>query len=257
MMLGLAGPAATAAGQTLPRTPLAYTVFGLEGVRLGSHTRIQGDVGTNEGDITLRYGVRVQGGVGGHTLLLRRGSRTGAIFCVQVRGGRKDCQRLPDPVVDGTNIPVVQVTPGSESVTLPPHARRVPLEPGRWRDLRIGARSQLLLAGGVYSVRSITIARGGRLSCLAPCRIDVRRTVSAGRRARIELVAGVEGDGTLSVQGGGGRGAFVAGPQARITGAIYAPTGSVLVGARARVTGSLVGRTVGVGPRSRLARSDG
>ncbi|HEV7735008.1 MAG TPA: hypothetical protein VGR62_22755 [Candidatus Binatia bacterium] len=258
MMLGIGGLARVAGAQTLPTTPLAFAVFGLEGVHLGTRTTVQGDVGTNAGDVTLRRRASVEGSVGGEDIILRRGSRVStALFCVQVQGGTKDCQRLPDPIVESVNLPVVQVSPGSENVTLRPRARRVPLEAGRWRDIRLSPHAELMLAGGVYSFRSLFVGRGSKLVCLAPCQIDVRGDVALGRRAQLELLAGAGGDGSISVQGAGTDGAFVAGRGAQITAAVYAPTGPVLIGPRARVVGSLVGRSVDVGPRSRLARSDG
>ncbi len=257
LMLGLGGLVRVAGAQTLPATPLAFAAFGLEGVHLGARTQVQGDVGTNAGDVTLRHGVHVDGSVGGEDIILRRGSRTGAIFCVQVQGGTGNCQRLPDPVVASANLPVVQVSPGSEDVTLRPRARRVPLEAGRWRDIRLSPHAELMLEGGVYSVRSLVVGRDSTLVCLAPCQIDVRGDVTLGRRAQLTLLAGTGGDGSISVQGAGTQGAFVAGRGARITAAVYAPTGPVLIGPRARVVGSLVGRSIDIGPRSRLARTDG
>lgn len=254
---GLVAIATAAGAQTLPASPLGYAVFGLEGARIGAFSRVQGDVGTNRGQVMLRAGARIEGALAGQTLVIRRGGRATTLYCVQVQGGRKDCQRLPDPVVDNTTLPVVQVSPGNESVTLRRRARRVPLDPGRFRDVRIGNGAELLLAGGAYSFRSLAVGARGRLVCVTPCQVAVRTSVTIGRRGRIELLGGTGGDGSLQVQGGGGRDAFTAAPGARITAAVYAPTADVLVGARARVTGPIVGRSVTIGARSRLARGDG
>jgi hypothetical protein len=249
---------ATAAGaQVLPTTPLGYALFGLEGVRIGGFSRIQGDVGTNEGLAMVRAGGRIDGDLAGDTLVIRSGGRAASYFCIQVQGGgRKNCQRLPDPLVDGTTLPVVQVSPGNESITLRRRARRVPLDAGRYRDIRIGTGAELLLAGGAYSFRSIEVGVRARLVCTAPCQVAVRSTVSIGRRGRITLLAGDGGDGSLQVQGGR-RDAFTAAGGVTVAALVYAPTADVVFGPRARVTGSLVGRTVAVGARSRVARGDG
>lgn len=256
-VVGLLLLAAPVGAQTLPTSPLGWAIFGLEGVRIGAFSRVQGDVGTNAGDVTVRAGTRIEGALAGETLVLRRGTRATALYCVQVQGGRKDCQRLPDPVVDNTTLPVVQVSPGNESVTLRRRARRVPLDAGRYRDVRVGSGAELMLAGGAYSFRSLDLDPRARLVCVTACQVSVRTSVSIGRRGRVELLAGDGGDGSLQVQGGGRRDAFSAGAGARITAAVYAPTADVVVGSHTRLTGSLVGRSVTVGAHGRLARGDG
>jgi hypothetical protein len=61
-------------------------------------------------------------------------------------------------VVDAALLPLVQVLPGAAEVRVPPGGRAAPLAAGAYARVRVGARGVLVLAGGDYAFRRITLA---------------------------------------------------------------------------------------------------
>jgi hypothetical protein len=115
----------------------------------------------------------------------------------------------------------------------------------------------LPLAGGAYQVRAIRLAAAARLVCLDDCRIGVADTVRLGARAQLGAVRGLGADLVRIDVAGSGDDAratdFRAGAGVVVAATIFAPAGAVRLGPRGEYRGAFVGRSVSVGPASRVS----
>jgi hypothetical protein len=235
--------------------PSSYAVLGLDDVTLRPGVHVEGgNVGANRGAVTLGPGVRVDGKVIADTIVARGRPRAGALVCRLLVGTRRlDCETLATPVVDLRSLEIIQVVPGAAQVVVPANANAAPLAPGSYGDVRVGRRGRLLLAGGVYSVRSINIGTRGRILCTAACRVSVQEHVRLRPRAVIGAVAPLDALAVrIDVEGSGRGPSFTSGPRTDVDATIYAPDGAVILGPNGRYTGAFVGDTVRVGSGSRL-----
>jgi len=241
---------AAAAQQPAP-TPGAYAVLGLDDVTVAAGARVaSGSVGANRGTVRLGQAARIDASVVADTIRVTAGARAGSMFCRLVVGpARFGCAALSAPIVDVSELSIVQVIPGAAEVRVPARAETAPLLAGAYGDVRVGARGRLLLAGGDYAVRAITIAAGGRLLCAAACRIAVEDRVLLRGRALLGAAAPLDANAVeVSVE----RDGIVAGPAAVIAGSLYAPEADVRLGRSVRFTGRIVGRNVILGTGARV-----
>jgi hypothetical protein len=247
------GAAAATAAQA-PPTPGAYAILGLEDVALGPGVRIeQGDVGANRGEATIGAGARIAGSVAADTIRVHGGARVADLFCRLVIGPERfGCGALASPVVDVASLPLVQVVPGAADVRVPAHGSTAPLAAGAYAAVRVAARGRLLLAGGDYAVRSITLARRARLLCASACRIAVEGRLVLQGRAILAAAAPLDAHAVRIDVERGGADAVVTGPGAIVAGSIYAPAGDVVLGSGGRYTGGFVGRSVAVRAGARV-----
>ena len=149
-----------------------------------------GSVGANRGTVRLGSAARVGGSVVADTIRVAAGARAGGMFCRLVVGpARFGCATLSAPIVDVSELSIVQVIPGAAEVRVPAGVGTAPLLAGAYGDVHVGTRGRLLLAGGDYAVRAITIAAGGRLLCAAACRIAVEERVVLRSRALLGAAA--------------------------------------------------------------------
>lgn len=249
----LCGTAGVVGAQT-PR-PSSYAVLGLDDVVLRPGVRIEGgNVGANRGGVTLAGGARVDGAVIADTITVHGRPRTGALVCRLLIGSRRvNCETLATPVVDLRSLEIVQVVPGAAQVVVPANANAAPLAPGAYGDVRVGRRGRLLLGGGVYSVRSISVGPRGRILCTGACRVSVQEHVRLRPRAVIGAVAPLDAHAVrIDIEGSGRGASFVSGPRASVDATIYAPDGTVVLGPHGHYSGAFVGDTVRVGVDSRV-----
>jgi hypothetical protein len=235
--------------------PASYAVLGLEDVTLRPGVRVEGgNVGANRGGVTLGAGVRVDGKVIADTITVRGRPRAGSLVCRLLVGTRRlDCETLATPVVDLRSLEIIQVVPGAAQVLVPANANAAPLAPGSYGDIRVGRRGRLLLGGGVYSVRSITIGPRGRILCTAACRLSVQEHVRLRPRAVIGAVAPLDALAVrIDIEGSGRGPSFTSGPRTDVDATVYAPDGTVILGRDGRYSGAFVGDTVRVGTGSRV-----
>jgi hypothetical protein len=153
----------------------------------------------------------------------------------------------------GAAVPVpLAVTAGDADLGIPPRTGGAPVLPGAFGAVSVGRGSLLQLAGGDYQMRSIRLARGAQLVCLAECRIGVAEGVRLGPRARLGAADGLP-PARVRVDVGAVDGvAFRTGSRAAVAATIFAPGGAVLLGADGDYRGAYVGRSVTVRARSRV-----
>jgi hypothetical protein len=240
-----------------PADPFEYVVFGLETVSLGARSNVGGPLGANDGEVRVRRRSTIDGVVAADTIRLGRRTRAETVFCTLVIGGGTDgCLPLDTPLVPATALGVVQATPGPGDVDVPRRGQRAPLPEGIYRRLRVGRGSTLTLAGGTYAAESITLGRGASLRCAAPCRVGVRQGVRLGAKASIGPSDGAAAsDVRLDVQGEAVKIGVRGGARASVLGTLYAPTSRMRFGRKLNLEGHLVGRSVQIGARARLAPS--
>jgi len=245
----LAG-AARVAAQSAPG-PGAYAVLGLDGVTLAARVHVSGgDVGANRGSVAVGAGARIDGTIAGDTIRIGRGARASDLLCRLVIGPlRYTCSGLSGAVVDLATLPLVQVAAGTADVRVPARARGAPLTPASYGDARVARQGELLLAGGTYAFRAITLGPGARLLCTGSCRVEVQTAVVLGARARLGAAAPLDAHAVrVDIE----RKGLSAASRAAIDASIYTPQGRVQLGERGRYTGGFLGRSVNVGARARV-----
>ena len=165
--LAWAGPGhAQSGGEHPPSSPFGYAVFGLGDVTLQNGVRaVDGDVGSNNGTTIIGKGVSVLGAVVGRTIELRQNALPESLFCLLLKGGSSTltCQAVTLPIVSASQLPPVQVVPGTTNLTIPNKGSTSPAPPGAYGNLRVGSRGTLVLAGGTYVFRSIRVNSRGQL----------------------------------------------------------------------------------------------
>jgi hypothetical protein len=257
-LLLLAGLTLLHPGVTRAQTPrpASYAILGLDDVVLRPGVRIEGgDVGANRGAVKLFAGARVDGKVLADEIVVHGRPRVGSLVCRLLVGPRRlDCDPLATPVVDLRSLEIIQVVPGAAQVVVPANANAAPLAPGSYGDVRVGRRGRLLLAGGVYAVRSIRIGPRGRILCTGACRVSVQENVRIRPGGIIGAVAPLDAHAVrLDVEGSGRGPSFVSGASTDVNATVYAPDGIVVLGPNGRYSGAFVGETVRVGSRSRVS----
>jgi hypothetical protein len=246
--------AARIGAQSAPR-PGAYVVLGLDGVTLAARVHVSGgDVGANRGSIAVGARARIDGTIAGDTIRIGRGARASDLLCRFVIGPvRYTCSALSGAVVDLATLPLVQVAAGTADVRVPARARAAPLGPAAYGDARVGRAGELLLAGGTYAFRTITLGPGARLLCTAACRVEVQTAVVLAARARLGAAAPLDAHAVrVDIEAKDRTGGFSAASRTTVDASIYTPQGRVRLGERGRYTGGFLGRSVNVGARARV-----
>jgi hypothetical protein len=236
-----------------PSDVLSYAVFGIQSVKLGAKSKVEGDIGGLFDFVSLGQGARVTGTAAAPAIMLRHRVRvSGGFFCATLTGTTDTCTELPNPLVDGPKI--VLPSPGNLDVSAPRHAKEPqPLPAAAYGELTAGVASEVLLAGGAFQFESLAIGARAKVLCVAACEITVRTTVTMKQGARLGAADGVSAnDVIVRIAGQEVATAFAAKSRTTIGGSIYAPSAGVTLAAGVRVAGSLVGDSVTIGPRARL-----
>jgi hypothetical protein len=233
-----------------PGSPFDYAVFGLGDVMLQNGVRaVDGDVGSNNGTTTVGQGVRVAGAVVGRTIRLRQNALPDSLFCLLLRGGSATlmCQAVTLPIVDASQLPPVQVVPGTMNVSIPSNGSTSPAPPGAYGNLRIGSRGTLVLAGGTYVFRSIRVNSRGQLLCAAACQVGVAGTVRIQSRGVLGGTRGIRAEAIrVNVARTSSNAVFSAGTRSNVSAVVYAPGGRIDLRNRGNFVGAFVGSTVRV-----------
>ncbi len=250
MVVIVAGAVPGAALAGAPASPFDYAVFALDDLLLRNQTRaIDGDVGSNNGTVTVGRNVRVRGAVVGRTIRFRRNAAANAAYCLLLENGPGGlaCQAVTLPVVPGGLLPAVQVVPGSMRINVTAGSSTSPLPAGAYGRVRVRSRGQLRLAGGNYAFRSLELASRSSLVCLGACNIGVANRVRVRSRAGLRGGNGVPArDVRISIARRGSKPAFAADRRSNVAAVVYAPGGSVVLRNRGNFVGSFVGRVVRV-----------
>ena len=231
--------------------PFGYAVFGLVDVSIAGGAAVgAGDVGVNLGGLTLGPRAHVAGVVAADEITAARKSRAGGFFCnaIDSRSGAA-CEPVTVPLVSSNALTIVQVLPGAISIDVGRDGPLAPLDPGDYGSVQVRSRAKLVLAGGdqAYNIRDLRIGPRGRLVCATACKIAVRDDVVLAGGVHLE---GTKGAAVRVDVGGSGGNAFRAGPRARVTAVVYAPSGAIVLSGGGRYTGAFVGHSVRVGPRA-------
>jgi hypothetical protein len=258
MVACVLGWVATAAAEP-PTDVLAYGVFAIQDVRIGSRARVQGDVGCMFGGLSLGQSTRVSGAAAAPLIRLRRHARAaGGVFCSSLDAGSATCETLPNPLVAPPAL-VFLGPSSSNNVSVDKRAKATtPLAAGAYGTLTLGAAAEVTLSGGTYQFESVDAGARARIVCLAACDLTVRAHVKLGQAARLGAAEGIAASAAMvRIAGTGARTAFDAKSRVQIRATIYAPSAEVKLGAAAKQTGALVGSTVSVGPRARVQGPSG
>lgn len=147
--------------------------------------------------------------------------------------------------------------PGSQNVTTKPNQTET-LAAGAYRDVTVRKGSTLVLSGGDYDLRSLTVERDARVVFAAASTVRVAEKVLLEERTGLEPQSGsglAGSDLVLHVAGiDGSTGALGETPTAFETGVdavlhanVYAPNGTVLLRARTTLTGAVIAKHVQTG----------
>jgi hypothetical protein len=203
---------------------------------------------------------RVAGTAVAPVLLVGRGARVDHAFCGLVMGPSTlpACRAFTSPAVDPALLAPVVAIPGTQPLTLRRHTGIPPVVAGSYGDVFVGAGALLQLAGGTYAVRSIRIARAGKLICVdrATCQIAVAEDVVLRRHATIGAASSGRAETVrIDVAGTPAGPAFIARPRAQVSATIYAPDGAIVLGTGGSYRGAWVGGSVTIG-RDATVRAD-
>jgi hypothetical protein len=241
---------AQSGGARPPSSPFDYAVFGLGDVTLQNNVRaIDGDVGSNNGTTIVGQGVRVLGTVVGRTIKLRNNAVPDSLFCLLLRGGSSTltCQAVTLPIVSTSQLPPVQVVPGTTNLRIPSGGSTSPAPPGAYGNLRIGSDGVLVLAGGTYVFRSIQVNSRGQLLCASACQIGVAGTVRIQSRGVLGGTNGTRAEAIrVNVARTSSNTVFSAGTRSNVSAVVYAPGGRIVLGNRGNFGRAFVGSTVRV-----------
>jgi hypothetical protein len=239
--------------QTAPAsTPRDYAILGLDSVSLLPGVNVEaGDVGCNAsgGAVTLMARARVASAVAGNTVRLGMRASAGELFCTKVEAigpSSATCSPMTAPLVDGAALPTVEVNPGTTDIRLAKGGSMVGLAPGPYGAVRLGARSELTLAGGEYDFRRIFLIAGAKLICETACTIRVADAMiigtggQLGPRPPLDATAvRVEARGGSKVNAG-----FRTFKRSTVDANVYAPNGRIILGMGGTYTGAFIGKAV-------------
>lgn len=230
-----------------------YALLGRNEVQLGGGTLVEGGhVGAIGGRVELRRNARVTENVAADTIELRRGASAGSFTCHFMEGpGTAICGALTLPVADLSNLRLSQPPLGAVAIDVPRRTRSAPVAPGEFGDVAVNVRGDLILAGGSYVFRSLTIASRGRLRCQTKCNIRVQNEVLLRQRAVLGATAPLDARAVrLDLESGGK--AFTTRPRVTVAATVYAPQGTIFLGRRGRFEGAFVGSSVITGTAVRV-----
>ena len=146
---------------------------------------------------------------------------------------------------------------GTKDVTVGYRKRRS-LEPGAYEDVKVKPKGRLILTGGTYEFRSLSLSYLASVKCKAPTIILIKKRFYAGLKSYVgpnpksglsakDVIIYVEGQ-----NGGSGKPASL--PMAAIIGLagqikanMFAPNGTLWIGAESAVEGAFVAKDVVVG----------
>jgi hypothetical protein len=233
-----------------PTSPFDYAVFALDNLILRNQARaIDGDVGSNDGTVTVGQDVRVTGAVVGRTIRFRKNTAANEAYCLLLENGPGglSCQAVTLPVIATGLLPGVQVVPGSTRINVTSGSSTSPLPAGAYGNVRVRSRGQLRLAGGTYAFRSLDLASRASLVCLAAFHIGVANRVRVRSRASLSGGSGVAVRNVrLSIARRGSKPAFIGDGRSNVAAVVYAPGSPIELRKRGNFVGSFVGSAVRV-----------
>jgi len=233
-----------------PTSPFGYAAFSLGDILLRNGVRaIDGDVGSNNGTATVGQNVRVAGSVVGRTVKLRSGALPDSLFCFLLQGkvSNQACQALTLPVVSTSDLPPVQVIPGTTLIKVPKGSSTSPIPAGAYGNVRVASNATLVLAGGTFVFKSIQVGSHGQLLCADVCQISVAETVTLMSNAVLGGTGGTRAEQIrVNVAKTSKNTVFSAGQRTTVSAVVYAPGGRVVLGNRGNFVGAFVGGTVNV-----------
>jgi len=147
--------------------------------------------------------------------------------------------------------------PGSQDITVG-YRKSLTLEPGAYEDVKVKPNGKLILSGGRYEFKSLSLNYLASVKCLAPTTIFIKSRFYTGLKSYVgpdPASAFSAKDVIIYVEGqNGGSGKPVSLPMAAIIGLagnikanIFAPKGTLWIGAESTVEGGFVARDVVVG----------
>ncbi len=234
-----------------PASPFAYAVFGLGDVTFKDGVRaVDGDVGSNAGTMTVGQNVRIAGTVVGQTITLRKGALPDELFCLLLKGAPSTmtCQAATFPVVSASQLPAVQVVPGTTDLRVPRGGSTSPIPAGAYANVRVASHGTLVLAGGTYVFRSIRVGARGQLLCAAACQLGVANTVQVRANAILGGTSGTRAEAVrVNVARTSGNTVFSANKRSNVSAVVYAPGGRIDLRDRGTYVGAFVGGRIKVG----------
>jgi hypothetical protein len=232
--------------------PLVPVLYGRERIRLERGSRVHGAVAVRDAraentEILLDPDVSVDGDVYGDTVELRPNTRvTGTVFHNGLvlrpgaaTGGASTPLSLPltmpFPTTPTVSFGVNDVDAKSSSS----------LPAGAYRDVRVGADRRVLLDGGLYQLRSLSLSRNARLECASACEVRIADTL----RVAAEGFLGPTPPSSLSSAAVQIAVAGTASFAERVTllAELSAPVADVRFGERALLTGRVLARAIELG----------
>lgn len=231
----------------LARDPQSYALFATEKVEIRNNAVIVGRVyslanGLSSKDFAVTVGTasRVEGSLIAPRIQLSARASVRDIEADELAGAPG--HMATRPYTAPKQLPPIQPRkPGVKDVRLIGDSR---LDAGGYGAVEVAPGATLILTGGEYAVRRLTIESGAKVLVWAATQLTATESIKIGDRAQVipHPLSGHALNLTM-ISGATDIEAFSVGDNAEVVSILYGPTGTVTIGA-AKISGSVTGKIV-------------
>ncbi len=255
---GLLAPSPGGADERTLHALEDYAILARDTVKIGAGSTVEsGHVGAISGSIELGRNAYVNGNVAADTVELDRGARAATVNCRFIQAtDATSCTPLDLPVADLNNLRLAQPPLGAVDIDVPRRTRSAPVASGEFGSVTVNGSADLMLEGGAYAFRTLTVHPRGKVVCRSKCAIRVQDAVLLRQRAALVPGTGLDARAVrLDLEGSGK--VFTARPLTVVQATVYAPQGTVFLGRRGKFEGAFVGRSVVTGTSAKVRLNSG
>jgi len=232
-----------------------FSLLATGAINVGTQARVtSGDVGAGSINVGTKAGIA--GNTLAPTVALGAHAATADIQTNALTAHSKATHGAVVPLtVALPAIPAATATPGSLNVSVPVHGVQT-LAAGAYRDVTVGTWGTLVLSGGRYDFRNLTIGTLAHLQASQPVEIHVSQTVNFSTQSNTILAAGLSAN-DLRIESIGTGTPITLGTQANVRALLLAPQGTVTVATLAALNGAIAAAAVTLGTLASVTFQDG
>jgi len=232
-----------------------FSLLATGAINVGTQARVtSGDVGAGSINVGTKAGIA--GNTLAPTVALGAHATTADIQTNALTAHSKATHGAVVPLtVALPATPAATATPGSLNVSVPVHGVQT-LAAGAYRDVTVGTLGTLVLSGGRYDFRNLTIGTLAHLQASQPVEIHVSQTVNFNTQSNTILAAGLSAN-DLRIESIGTGTPITIGTQANVRALLLAPQGTVTISTLAALNGAIAASAVTLGTLASVTFQDG